>query len=55
MTIETADETYEPAHIIVLERSGHGNDQLEAIAPDELRSRLDLSDGDAVALHVECR
>lgn len=52
-TIETASgKTYEPAHIVVPERTDHDEDQLEVIAPDELRDRLDLTDGDSLTVHV---
>ena len=50
-----ADEEYEPAHVIAPERTHHGDDHLEVIAPDRLRDRLELDDGDEVTVHVEQR
>jgi len=51
----TADESYEPAHVIAPERTHHGDDHLEVIAPDRLREELGLEDGDEVTVHVEQR
>ncbi|QLD85403.1 CTP-dependent riboflavin kinase [Natronomonas halophila] len=52
-TIETADgRRYEQAHVIAPERTHHGEDQLEIIAPDKLREELDLEDDDHVTIHV---
>jgi riboflavin kinase len=52
-TIETADgRRYERAHVIAPERTHHGEDQLEIIAPDKLREELGLEDGDHVTIHV---
>ena len=45
------DET-EPCHIIVPKRTDHDREVLEVIAPKELRTTLDVSDGDAVELHL---
>jgi riboflavin kinase len=50
-----ADERYEQAHLIAPERTHHGDDHLEVIAPDRLRDALDLTDGDEVTVHVEQR
>ena len=50
-----ADERYEQAHVIAPERTHHGDDHLEVIAPDRLRDTLDLTDGDEVTVHVEQR
>ena len=47
-----ADETYEPAHVIAPERTHHGKDQLELVAPDRLRDELNLEDGDEITIHV---
>jgi riboflavin kinase len=53
-TVENAaGETYEPAHVIAPERTHHGEDQLEVIAPDRLRDELDLADDNEVTVHVE--
>jgi riboflavin kinase len=49
------DTTYRPAHIIAPERTHHGSDQLEIIAPDRLRDELGLEDGQEVTLDVEQR
>ncbi|MEF8807761.1 DUF120 domain-containing protein [Natronomonas sp.] len=52
-TIETADgRRYEQAHVIAPERTHHGEDQLEIIAPDKLREELGLEDDDHVTIHV---
>ncbi|MEF8786205.1 MAG: DUF120 domain-containing protein [Haloarculaceae archaeon] len=50
-----ADERYEPAHVIAPERTHHGDDHLEVIAPDRLRDALELQDGDEVTVDVEQR
>jgi riboflavin kinase len=52
-TVENAaGESYEQAHVIAPERTHHGEDQLEVIAPDRLRDALDLEDGDEVIVRV---
>ncbi len=51
-TIETGDRTYEAAHVITPERTHHGEDHLELIAPDELRKDLGLDDGTEVRVSV---
>ena len=52
-TLENVDGTgYETAHVITPERTHHGEDQLEVIAPDRLRDELGLDDGDEVIAHV---
>ncbi|MFT4884701.1 MAG: riboflavin kinase [Natronomonas sp.] len=43
---------YEQAHVIAPERTHHGEDQLEIIAPDKLREELGLEDDDHVTIHV---
>ena len=50
-----AEERYEPAHVIAPERTHHGDDHLELIAPDRLRDTLGLEDGDEVTIDVEQR
>jgi riboflavin kinase len=50
-----ADESYGPAHIIAPERTHHGDDHLEVIAPDRLRDALGLEDDDEVTVDVEQR
>jgi len=50
-TLEAGD-TYEPAHVIAPERTHHGKDQIELVAPDRLRDELDLDDGDEIIIHV---
>ncbi len=47
--------TYEPAHVITPERTHHGDDHLEVIAPDRLRDALELTDTDEVTVRVEQR
>ncbi|WP_336134979.1 DUF120 domain-containing protein [Natronomonas amylolytica] len=52
-TVETVDgRRYEEAHVIAPERTHHGEDQLEIIAPDKLREELGLEDDDHVTIHV---
>jgi len=50
MTVD--DETYEEAHVITPERTHHGDDHLELIAPDRLRDELGLADGTEVSISV---
>jgi riboflavin kinase len=50
-----AGDAYEPAHVITPERTHHGDDHLEVIAPDRLRDALELDDGDEVTINVEQR
>jgi len=55
--VERADasgdgERYDAAHVIAPERTHHGDDQLEVIAPDRLRDELHLEDGDTLTIHV---
>jgi len=52
-TVESrAGERYEQAHVITPERTHHGDDQLELIAPVKLRDELALEDGSSVTTHV---
>jgi riboflavin kinase len=51
----TVGETYDPAHVITPERTHHGDDHLEVIAPDRLRDVFDLDDGDEVTVDVKER
>jgi riboflavin kinase len=52
-TLENGDGTqYAAAHLITPERTHHGEDQLEVIAPDRLRDELTLEDGDEVIVRV---
>lgn len=50
-----AGETYDPVHVIAPERTHHGDDHLEVIAPEKLREALDISDGDEVTVNVKKR
>ena len=43
---------YEQAHLIAPERTHHGDDNLEVIAPEELRAVLELTDGTEVTVRV---
>ena len=45
-------ESFEPAHVIVPERTHHDDDQLELIAPAKLRDELGLDDGAEVTVRV---
>ncbi|PSP82651.1 riboflavin kinase [Halobacteriales archaeon QS_6_64_34] len=49
---ESGDGEYEPAHVIAPERTHHGEEKLEVIAPEKLRDVLELEDGDEVTVHV---
>ena len=51
-SIEGNDGEYEPAHIIAPERTHHGEEKVEIIAPEKLRDVLELQDGDEVTVHV---
>ena len=54
-TVERTDGDagrYASAHVIAPERTHHGEDQLELIAPDRLRDELSLDDGDELRIHV---
>ena len=51
-SLSTGGETYERAHVIAPERTHHGDDHLELIAPDELRAQLPLSDETEVTIAV---
>lgn len=51
-TVEADGQTYERAHVISPERTHHGDDHLELIAPDELRETLALADGTEVTVRV---
>jgi riboflavin kinase len=52
VSVEAGDGEYEPAHVIAPERTHHGEEKAEVIAPEKLRDVLDLSDGDEVTVHV---
>jgi riboflavin kinase len=45
-------ETYAETHVITPERTHHGDDHLELIAPDRLRDELGLEDGMEVTISV---
>ena len=52
-TVETPDDSYDPTHVIVPERTHHDESQIEIIAPVKLRDELGLDDGDVVTVVVE--
>jgi len=52
-TLEADGKTCTEAHVIAPERTHHGDDHLEVIAPVRLRDDLDLEDGDEVTADVE--
>jgi riboflavin kinase len=52
VSVESGDGEYEPAHVIAPERTHHGEEKLEVIAPEKLRDVLTLADGDEVTVHV---
>lgn len=51
-TVETPDDQYRPAHVIVPDRTHHDDSQLEVIAPVKLRDVLELADGDEIDIRV---
>jgi riboflavin kinase len=52
-TVENeAGEHYEDAHVVTPERTHHGDDQLEVIAPVKLRDELGLDDGSTLTVYV---
>jgi len=51
-TVAAGDESVGEAHVIAPERTHHGEDQLEVIAPVRLRDELGLDDGDEVIVRV---
>lgn len=46
------EDVYREAHVLVPERTHHGDEQLEIIAPDELRDELDLDDDEVITVRV---
>ena len=50
--IEVDDGRHERVHVIAPERTHHGADQLELIAPVKLREALDIEDSDEVIVRV---
>ena len=48
--VETPEDSFEPTHVIVPERTHHDEEYLEVIAPRKLRDELDLADGDELAV-----
>jgi len=51
-TVVAGDESVAETHVIAPERTHHGEDQLEVIAPVKLRDELDLADDDEVIVRV---
>ncbi|MFC7141161.1 DUF120 domain-containing protein [Halosimplex aquaticum] len=52
-TVENSDgEAFADAHVITPERTHHGDDQLEVIAPVKLREELGLDDGAPLTIDV---
>ncbi|WP_254545483.1 CTP-dependent riboflavin kinase [Halomarina pelagica] len=52
-TVEADGTTYGRAHVIAPERTHHGQDKVELVAPDRLRDQLGLADGDRLTVRVE--
>ena len=52
-SVSTDTGRYEDAYIIAPERTHHGDDHVEIIAPEKLRDALGLDDGTEVTIHVE--
>jgi len=46
------NESYEPVHVIVPDRTHHDEGNIEVIAPEKLREKLNLDDGDTVSVHT---
>jgi len=51
--LEADGRQYQPAHVIVPDRTHHDDENLELIAPDKLRDELDLTDNDTLDIHLE--
>lgn len=51
-TVTAGDASFDEAHVITPERTHHGDDHLELIAPEKLRDALDLEDGTEVTTRV---
>lgn len=51
-TLSVGERNFENAHVIAPERTHHGDDHLEVIAPVELREALELEDGTEVSVSV---
>jgi riboflavin kinase len=52
-TVRADGTTYTQAHVISPERTHHGDDHLEIIAPDKLRDEFGFEDGSEVTIDVE--
>lgn len=53
VSVETADDReYDPAHVLVPDRTQHDASELEILAPDKLRDEFGLRDGDTVIIHI---
>ncbi|SFR34595.1 DUF120 domain-containing protein [Halogeometricum limi] len=52
-TVHHDGDSFDPAHIIVPERTHHDESNVELIAPAKLRDELGLDDGDDVTVAVE--
>ncbi len=51
-SVMTGDGRYTETHVITPERTHHGEDHLELIAPEKLRDVLELDDDDEVSINV---
>ncbi len=51
-TVESDNGQFDPCHVIVPVRTHHDENQLEVIAPVELREELSLADDDRVTVHI---
>lgn len=52
-TVEATGGVVERAHLVVPVRTEHDDDEIEILAPVEIREDLDLSDGDSLTVVVE--
>ncbi len=46
------DQRFEPAHVIVPDRTHHDEENIEVIAPVKLRDELGLDDDETLSIHL---
>lgn len=51
--VDADGDIYRPTHLVVPERTDHGDESVEMIAPIELRERFDIASGTEVKIHVD--
>ncbi|MFC4540334.1 DUF120 domain-containing protein [Halosolutus amylolyticus] len=47
-----SEDVFEPAHVLVPDRTHHGEDAIEIIGPVSFRDELELTNGDHITIHV---